>query len=413
MNDLSPPVVRPQHVTDSTFYDFDMFKDPALLADPHERVRELVRMAPPVFWTPRNGGHWVALGHKEVYEASRDAETFSSMLNPRTALESIRPMLPKGIGHIPLPTPINLDPPEHTKYRAPLQAAFSPKAVLARKEEIRGLANALIDVVVDRGRCDFIADIAEPLPVQVFLKMLGLPIGRMAEFRQLVHEFLAPISSPIDGVLRIRKVADAMKGEIESRRAEPKDDVLSLLWRSEIDGRPMTFELMEDFGVLLFIAGLDTVINGMGYGIRHLAANPDVQDELRANPKLIVDAAEEILRRYTFTVPLRRITKDVMFSGCSMKANDRLALFLPGADLDPREFKDPERFDLNREKSGHVAFGIGPHRCLGSHLARVELQVIYQQMLERLPRFRLDETRPVRFHAGNVIAMDSLPLRWD
>src|SRR5258705_1057190 len=101
MNDLSPRVERPQHVTDSTFYDFDMFKDPALLADPHERVRELVRMAPPVFWTPRNGGHWVALGHKEVYEASRDAETFSSMLKPRTSLGSIMPMLPQGTSRSP------------------------------------------------------------------------------------------------------------------------------------------------------------------------------------------------------------------------------------------------------------------------------------------------------------------------
>jgi cytochrome P450 len=203
-----------------------------------------------------------------------------------------------------------------------------------------------------------------------------------------------------------------MKGEIEARRAESKDDVLSLLWRSEIDGKPMTFELMEDFAVLLFIAGLDTVINGMGFGIRHLARNPDLQDELRANPKLIVEAAEEMLRRYTFTAPMRRVTRDVTFNGCSMKADERVVLFLPAADLDPREFKDPERFDTNREKAGHIAFGVGPHRCLGSHLARVELQVLYQQMLERLPRFRLDETRPVKFHAGNIIAIDSLPLCW-
>jgi cytochrome P450 len=412
MNDLSPAVQRPDHVSDVAYYDFDMFKDPALLCDPHERVRDLIRLAPPVFWTPRNGGHWIAIGHKEIYEASRDPQTFSSMLTPRALLDAMKPMLPAGTGHLPLPTPINLDPPEHTKYRAPLQAAFSPKAVLAMKEDIRAMANSLIDRVIDRGCCDFIADIAEPLPVQVFLKMLGLPVERMAEFRHLVHEFLAPIVDPVEGALRTRKVADAMKGEIEARRTEPKDDVLSLLWRSEIDGKPMTFELMEDFCVLLFIAGLDTVINGMGFGIRHLARNPDFQDELRANPKLIVESAEEMLRRYTFTAPMRRVTKDVTFSGCSMKADERVVLFLPGADLDPREFKDPERFDTNRERAGHIAFGVGAHRCLGSHLARVELQVLYQQMLERLPRFRLDETRPVKFHAGHILAMDSLPLCW-
>jgi cytochrome P450 len=136
------------------------------------------------------------------------------------------------------------------------------------------------------------------LPVQVFLKMLGLPIERQAEFRELVHEFMVPAANMPDNIFRIRKVVDAMKGEIEARRTEPRDDLLSLLWKSEIDGKPMTFELMEDFAVLLFIAGLDTVINGMGLGIRHLARNPDFQNELRENPKLITEATEELLRRY-------------------------------------------------------------------------------------------------------------------
>jgi cytochrome P450 len=137
-----------------------------------------------------------------------------------------------------------------------------------------------------------------------------------------------------------------------------------------------------------------------------------LQNELRANPKLIVEAAEELLRRYTFTVPTRRITRDVTFNGVSMKAGDRLMLFLPGADLDPREFAAPETFDLSRENNVHIAFGVGPHRCLGSHLARIELQVIYEQMLARLPEFRLDPDKGAKFHAGNIIAIDSLPLLW-
>lgn len=413
MNALSSQAPIPAHVPQSTVYDFDMYFDPALLTDPHERVREILRDAPPVFWTPRNGGHWVVTGHKENYEASRDTENFSSEVVPAAMMEMMRPMLPQEIGHIPLPRPINLDPPQHTIYRAPLQAAFSPRAMIARKEEIRALANELIDRVFDQGHCDFISDIAEPLPVQVFLKMMGLPLDRLTEFRALVHEFLAPTVSPIDPILRMRKVADAMKDEIEARRTDPKDDLISLLWGSEIDGQPMTFEVMEDFGVLLFIAGLDTVINGMGYGIRHLAANPNFQQELRGNPKLIVEAAEELLRRYTFTIPTRRVANDVALGGVEMKSGDRLMLFLPGADLDPREFPSPENFDLGRENNVHIAFGVGPHRCLGSHLARIELQVIYEQMLARLPEFWLDPDRPAKFHSGNIIAIDSLPLRWD
>lgn len=410
---LSPATAKPDHVPDAAVYDFDMFRDPGLLRDPHERVREMLREAPPVFWTPRNGGHWIVIGHQENYLVSRDTETFSSDLMPAAHVAAMMAMLPPDMGRLPNPTPINLDPPLHTIFRAPLQAAFSPKAMLARKEEVRALANQLIDAVIEQGHCDFIPDIAEPLPVQVFLKMMGLPLERSAEFRKLVHEFLAPTENPMDIIRRMRNVADSMKADIEARKLEPKDDLISLLWRAEIDGKPMSYELMEDFAVLLFVAGLDTVINGMGFGIRHLARHPELQNELRANPKLIVEAAEELLRRYTFTVPSRRLAKDANFAGLQMKADERLMIFLPAADLDAREFPSPEVFDLGRENKVHIAFGAGPHRCLGSHLARVELQVIYEQMLARLPEFHVDESKPEKFHAGNIIAIDSLPLRWD
>ncbi|GLR66992.1 cytochrome P450 [Acidocella aquatica] len=409
---LSAKVPTPSHVPPEAVFDFDMYLDPALLEDPHARVRDLLNTAPPVFWTPRNGGHWVVIGHQENYLVSRDTETFSSSA-PAAYAAAMLAQLPPDQGHIPLPTPINMDPPEHTKYRLPLQSAFSPKAMMARKDEVRALANELIDKVIAQGHCDFMPDIAEPLPVQVFLKMMGLPLERSAEFRGLVHEFMAPVVSPLDILGRMRKVADSMKAEINDRRINPKDDLLSLLWRSEIDGKPMTFETMEDFGVLLFIAGLDTVINGMGFGVRHLASNPELQNKLRANPKLIPEAAEELLRRYTFTVPSRRLAKDAEFAGWTMKEDERLMIFLPAADLDTREFPDPEVFDLNRENKVHIAFGAGPHRCLGSHLARIELQIIYEQMLARLPEFRLDTAKPIKFHAGNIIAIDSLPIRWD
>jgi cytochrome P450 len=413
MNALSPVAPKPEHVPDAAVYDFDMFLDPGLLADPHERVREMLGEAPKVFWTQRNGGHWVVMGYQENYTASRDTESFSSELFPRALIEMFMASVPPGSPHIPTPTPINLDPPDHTRFRAPVNPAFSPKAMLARKEEIRALANELIDKVIADGQCDFVPSIAEPLPVQVFLKLLGLPLERQPEFRRLVHEFLAPMSSPMDAIKRMQDVAAAMSDVIRARETEPRDDLISLLWKTEIDGQPMTFEKQQDYGVLLFIAGLDTVINGMSYGIRHLARNPELQQQLRDNPKQIVEAAEEILRRYTFTVPTRRIVKDVELGGWRMKPEDRLMLFLPAADLDEREFSDPEAFRLKRENNVHIAFGVGPHRCLGSHLARVELQVLYEQMLARLPMFRLDDSKPVRFHAGNIIAIDSLPIRWD
>ncbi|MCW1427626.1 cytochrome P450 [Novosphingobium sp. JCM 18896] len=412
---LSEAVPVPAHVPPEAVYDFDMRADPGLLANPHERVREMLREAPPVFWTPRNGGRWIAIGHPEIFQASRDPENFSSGLMPREMLAAAMAMMPKDMPRIPQATPITMDPPEHGKFRGPLQKTFSPRAAMNQIEEIRGLCDELIDKVIDQGHCDFIAAIAEPLPVTVFLKMMGLPVSRLAEFRELVHEFLANTASGdmMASAAMSRKVADAMLADILARKDDRRDDIISLLWATEIDGEPMTLELMEDYAVLLFIAGLDTVINGMGFGVRHLATHPELQEKLRAEPELIVEAAEELLRRYSFTIPMRRVAQDTTLGGFDLKQGEWLALYIPGADLDPREFAEPERFDLDRENKVHIAFGAGPHRCLGAHLARVELQVLYQQLLTRLPPFRLDPDASAAFHSGNIIAFDSLPIRWD
>jgi cytochrome P450 len=412
--ELSEMVPVPAHIPPEAVFDFDFRADPGLLADPHERLREILRDAPPVFWTPRNGGRWVVMGYPEIFEASRDPERFSSSFIAREHMAAVMAMMPTGADRIPQAAPITLDPPEHGKVRGPLQKTFSPRAAINQIDDIRALCDQLIDTVIDQGHCDFIPSIAEPLPVTVFLRMMGLPPERLGEFRELVHVFLANTSSdPATGAAMSRNVANAMLGEIMARKDDPRDDIISLLWQTEIDGEPMTLELMEDYCVLLFIAGLDTVINGMGFAMRHLAANPDLQDQLRAQPELIVEASEEMLRRYSFAIPMRRVAKETTLGGWKMMPGETMALYYPGADLDPREFENPEKFDLTRENKVHLAFGAGVHRCLGAHLARVELQVLYQQMLVRLPRFRLDPDKPATFHSGNIIAMDSLPLRWD
>ena len=414
MEALSSAVPIPSHIPAAAVYDFDMRNDPGLLADPHERVRELLRDAPPVFWTPRNGGRWIVIGYPEIFEAARDTDRFSSSYMSTEAMRAMMAMMPAGMPRTPQATPITMDPPEHGKFRAPLQKTFSPRAAMNQIDDIRALTNQLIDAVIDQGHCDFISAIAEPLPVTVFLTMMGLPVSRLAEFRDLVHEFLANTTGdPAKAAGLSRKVADAMLPDILARRDEPREDILSLLWQTEIDGQPMTVELMEDYCVLLFIAGLDTVINGMGFAIRHLATHPELQDQLRAQPELIVEASEEMLRRYSFTIPMRRVAQDTRFAGWDLKADEWVVLYYPGADLDPREFAAPEQFDLTRENKVHLAFGAGVHRCLGAHLARVELQVLYQQVLARLPKFRLDPGKPATFHAGNIIALDSLPIRWD
>jgi cytochrome P450 len=201
-----------------------------------------------------------------------------------------------------------------------------------------------------------------------------------------------------------------MRETLLARRENPRDDLISLLWQSQIEGVPTTLDDMENYAVLLFIAGLDTVMNGMGFGIRHLARDAALQAELRGNPRLIPEAAEELLRRYTFTVPPRRVGKDTVFEGLQMKEGERVMLFLPAADLDSKEFPDAERFDLAREKKPHIAFNVGPHRCLGSHLARLELRLAVEEICRSMPDFEITPGAEVERSMGMIKNFDSLPL---
>jgi len=412
---MSRPVDRPDHVDASRVFDFDMFRDPELMVRPHDRLLELAGKVPEVFWTPRNGGHWISFGHDATFEAARDPEIFSNEAIPHEQLMAMLAQLPPGSPHVPTPFPLMLDPPLHKPYRHPLNLTFSPNTVKRKSDEIRALAAELIDAIVPEGRCEFVAAVAEPLPVSIFLKMFGLPLDKIPVYRALVRENLAQQadSSPAEGMQRLMRVAAIMRDEIVARRDDPRDDIISMLWALEIDGKPMTLEDMENYAVLLFIAGLDTVMNGMGYAVHHLAQDQELQARLRADPSLIPVASEEMLRRYAFVIAPRRIAKDVTFRGVPMKKDDRLMLHLPAANLDPAVFAEPERFDMDRENKSHIAFNAGIHRCVGSHLARVEIQIMYEELLARLPPFRLDPDRPMTYLCSQIIGIDRLHIVWD
>lgn len=408
-------VARPDHVSADAVYDFDMFRDPALMLDPHERVLQLSREAPPVFWTPRNGGHWLVLSYADAQTVFRTPEIFSSALLPPEQAAAMMAMLPADMPRLPMLTPIMMDPPEHTKYRAPLQRAFSPKAIAALQDEISALAHQLIDEIIEQGSCEFISAVAEQFPVRIFLKMMGLPEERLMEFRALAHEAFMPRERENEFMvfMQMRKIADALNDVILARRDNPQQDLISTLWSLEVDGEPMTLELMEDYCVLLFLAGLDTVVIAISFGMHHLARHPELQNTLRANPALISDVTEELLRRYTFTVPVRRVVQDTQLNGWDLKVGDRIMLYLPAVDLDSRIFPSPEQFDVARENKSHMLFGGGPHRCVGLHLARLELQTLYRTILERLPVFRLDPNEPAQYRVTQNLLMTKLPLRWD
>lgn len=411
--EVTPAVPKPDHVADELVYDFDFHFDPALMENAHDRIAQIAAEAPPVFWTPRQGGHWIVAGYDEAYKAARDAETFSNAPFDYAMIQQMNAGKSDDEKFL-VPLPITVDPPVHNIYRSPLNKTFSPKAMLAMKDRIRALAAELLAEIKDQGQCEFMAAVAEPLPTTIFLDIFGLPQDKQREYRDLVAEHLhAPMGNQMETAARLRKVAMVMRETILERRDNRQADVLSMLWDSEFEGREANLHDIENYAVMLFIAGLDTVMNGIGLGVRHLAMHPDLQAKLRAEPSLVPEAAEELLRRYSFTVPPRFLSTDTEFEGAQMKQGEMALMFLPAADLDPGEFKDPKDYNLARENKVHIAFGTGPHRCLGSHLARIELQVLYEEMIKALPEFRLDPDKPVTFHGGNVIGPDQLHLLWD
>jgi cytochrome P450 len=403
---------KPAHVPQAAVFDFDMFRDSAYLADPHERSLELLKTAPHVFWTPRNGGHWMFLSYDANSKAARDTKAFSNEFVSKEQMAALQARMPVGSPRVPIPVPLNLDPPEHAKYRGPLQRAFSPSAIAELKGAINQFAGELIDSVKSRGHCDVIAEIARLLPVKVFLTMMGLPLEHHADYLPAAKEANFD-ADPMRIPKRLLQITGHMREVFLARRDNPQSDVISLLWNSQIDGRAVSLDDMENYGVLLYIAALDTVTQGIGFGIRHLARNADLQVEMRENPRSIPAISEELLRRYAFTVPGRRVTKDIVFEGHCMKEGDWAILFLPAANLDSAEFPDPEQIKPDRKGRAHLAFNAGPHHCLGLHLARIQLHAVYEQMLLRLPEFRLDSEHPPTFHTGNVIGFDALEVVWN
>lgn len=410
---LSPAVAKPGHVREELVYDFDFFADPAMVEDAHARVLEIVRDAAPVFWTPRNGGHWIIAGHAAVSKAFNDPDSFTVEMVSYDEIQAAKAALPPGEPAPLIPLPNSIDPPRHAVYRAPLQSVFSPSAMMGLKADIAEITAELIEAVKPDGGCEFMSAIAEKVPVAIFLKLFGLPLDRQEEYRALVKEHMAGADfKPGSMQRKLRKVADIMHDTIMARRDEPRDDLISLLWRTEFYGKPATLNDLENYCVMLFLAGLDTVVNGMGIGVRHFALHPELQDEIRAAPKRIPQVSEEMLRRYSFTIPPRFVAKDMIFEGAEMRKGEMALLFVPAADVDPKKFANAGSFDLGRVGKAHIAFGAGVHRCLGANLARIELQTLYEEMLARLPAFRLDPTKPVRFHGGNVWGPDALHLLW-
>lgn len=392
-------ITIPPHIPANLVYDFHIFGDERYIADPYARVREIIRDAPPVFWSPR-GNCWYVTGYHALVDAFKDTDVFSNVL--RTDVPD---------DYVYSPYPLSVDPPRHKRYADPLKAVFSPATVAKLEGKIRQLAIELVEAIAPQGRCDFITAIAEPFPILIFLEILGVPKERFAEFRQVAIEYL---NEP-DMRIRFGKMmhADQLMSEfIEERRKQPQDDLISHLWTLEIGSEPINLVDMRRYAMMLFTAGLDSVTNGVGHSMHYFAAHPYVQTRLRDHPDEINAASEELLRRHGITTPPRRVARDAEFYGAPLRKDDFVELFVIAGNLNEDPFADPMGFKLKRSNT-HLTFGFGIHRCIGAHLARIEMHTLYQEWLKRMPEVRLDPDQRVVFDPGHVLRIANLPLVWD
>ncbi len=398
----------PDHVPPELVREFSIYKSPGMERRengcPHAAMG-YVHEWPPIFYSPSNAfdgsGSWVV---------SR-ADTQRRIMSDTDAFSSRRGHYEETMGAEFVIVPLEADPPIHTAYRMLLNPLLSPKRVQLMEEGARARAVRLLEAARAKGHCEVMNDFAYPFAVGVFLEFLGLDESRRDEFLGWAELLLHGTNEQRHATMKV--IAAFIRGLLEQRKAAPTDDFMSFLLKSQVEGRPLTDAEMVGMGVLLFVGGLDTVAMALGFDLYHLARAPEDQRRLRQDKELIKPAVEEMLRAYSTITPLRTVTKDVVFDGVQFKKGDVISCPTMLANRDPHEFPNPDAVDFTRENNRHTTFAYGPHRCIGSHLARRELIIGLEEFLERIPEFRLKADSPPITYGGFVFGVENLVLEWD
>ncbi|MDB5445273.1 MAG: cytochrome protein [Phenylobacterium sp.] len=394
----------PEHVPPHLVRDWDFATAPGAQEDPFKALSVLYE-GPDIFWSPHprfQGPAWVVTRHELICEVAQDPLTFSNFQQ-----SGFSQLMGEDWDLIPL----EKDGAEHSAFRTLMNPIFSPKRVAAIEANVRGVAEALIDDLAKKTGGELMTAFARPFPVSVFLSLMGLPL-------ELAPQFLAWEDGLLHGKTQDERVQAAfaikryLQDVIDERRTSPTDDLVSFAIAGAVLGRPLNDEEVMGICFLLFVAGLDTVASTLGFIFKHLAENPTHQQLLRDEPDLRPAAIEEFLRAYSTTTSNRLATRDLDFHGVRIKAGDRVVLCWALSGLDDREFPAAATVDFRREHLRHTTFAVGPHRCIGSHLARRELRVAIDLMLDRIPPFRLKPGERAITHATGVFGVDHLPLVW-
>ncbi|CAB3722352.1 cytochrome P450 [Paraburkholderia rhynchosiae] len=391
----------PAHVPPKLVVDVDIYNPPGAGDDYHLALKRLHDDGiPDIFWTPRNGGHWIATRGDDIYQIFKDYENFSSKQLTVPLVE-----------HAPLP-PIFFDPPVHTNYRALIAPAFMPQAISKLEEKAREMAIELIEGFYQKGEVEFVSGFAQHLPIGIFMNMVALPAEDRDYLLGLADQMVRPDSSERK-LAALGAIFEYLGVKIAERRANPGDDLISRIVQSRIDGRALTDQELKGLCGLVLIGGLDTVASAMGFIANFLAKSPAHRKELIEHPELTQKAVDELLRRFPVVNQGRRITHDFEYKGVQMKEGDMIIIPTTLHGLDDRKFNDPLTVDFSRPTPIHSTFGNGAHRCPGSFLARVELKVFLQEWLKRIPDFRVKAGEKAGVHGGVNGTLYHLPLEWD
>jgi len=343
--------------------------------------------------------------HADVVTVLRSPDIFSSRFDA-VHIGQVRPLIP-----------LQIDPPDHAKYRKLLDPLFAPRRSALLEGRTRALVSDLVEAVADDGGCNFHAAVSEPLPSTVFLELLGLPVSRAAEFIALKDGIIRPPAQTPEERSAMVDAAGAriyavLQEVLDQRLETRQNDFISDFLDAEVDGERLTPEEVIDICYLFFLAGLDTVTASLDCMMARLALHPAEQRRLTDDPSVIPQAVEEMLRWETpVTAVVRVTTQDTELSGCPIAADQVVSVMLGSANTDERAWDKAESVDVDRRVNKHLAFGGGVHRCLGSHLARMELRVVLEEWHARIPEYRIPEGVELNYSPG-LRQIADLPLVW-
>jgi cholest-4-en-3-one 26-monooxygenase len=375
---------------DLDLLDLDMFQR----AEQDEVFARLRREAP-VSWQdhPHGRGFWSVVQHGDVVTVNRDAMLFSSELGSISLLGPDERA--NGLGADTRGTMmIASDPPRHTRYRRLVNSGFTPRTMKAIERSLAGRATRIIDLVIEKGSCDFVTDVAAELPLQAIAEIMGVPQedrGRLFDWSNRMVGLDDPEYATTDGTVASAELYAYVNDLARQRRADPRDDIVTLLVNAEIDGDSLSEVEFDMFMLLLTLAGNETTRNSTSWGMRALIENPEQYARLRDQPELIDSAVEEILRWASPVLHFRRTaTADTELHGQRIARGDKVVMWHISANRDEQVFSEPFRFDITRTPNNHVSFGGGgPHHCLGAYLARMQLRLMIGEIVARIPDMQL------------------------